>query len=83
MRIGVLFGLGVVVLVEFAEYAPESAAAGLPADDEGGTDQPEHGPDRDDGGEVVGVERPGVMVCGGRYVVPPEDRHDACPGVCR
>jgi hypothetical protein len=83
MCIGVLFGVRVVVLVEFAEYAPKSVAAVLPAGDEGGAEDPEHGADRDDGGEVVGVEQPGVVVRGGRYAVPPDGRHDAGPAVCR
>ncbi|GLY77997.1 hypothetical protein [Actinoallomurus iriomotensis] len=83
MCIGVSFGMWVVVLVEFAEYAPEPSVAVPPAGDEGGAEDPQHGADRDDGGEMVSLERSGVVVRGGRYVVSPDGRRDACPGVRR
>ncbi|GLY88345.1 hypothetical protein [Actinoallomurus iriomotensis] len=74
-----LFGMCVVMLVEFAEYALKPLAAVPPADDEGGTEDQQHSADRDDGGEVVGVKRSALVVRNGPYVVSA----DACPVVCR
>ncbi|WP_329246265.1 hypothetical protein OG417_51335 [Actinoallomurus sp. NBC_01490] len=72
-----------MVLVEFLEYVPEPLVAVLPADDEGGTEDQQHSADRDDGGELVGVERSDVVVGNGRYVVSAHGRRDARSSVRR